>query len=139
MTVRRSIRDFNAGLAALVLRELALPYVAIAGGVAFMHQRKREAAVWFAGILLFALFLLWHAQQVAARVSADDEKIFSEGWLHLGGLRFVLLTGRMNRYLFAAPAWINTWRARSTGRATLLSIIAGAERELRDIRACSGR
>jgi hypothetical protein len=95
-----------AGLAALLLRELALPYVVVAGGVAFFHGRKREAIVWGIGVIAFFLILLWHAQQVTARLSAEDEKIFSEGWLRLGGLRFLLLTSRMNRYLFDAPQWL---------------------------------
>jgi hypothetical protein len=96
-----------AGLAALLLRELALPYVVVAGSVAFYHGRKREAMVWAAGVVAFALILFWHALQVTARLTPEDEKIFSEGWLRLGGPMFVLLTSRMNRYLFDAPAWLD--------------------------------
>lgn len=95
-----------AGLAALFLRELALPYVLVAAGVALWQRRKGEAAAWIMGLLGFAGLLLWHAQQVQGRITVEDERVFSEGWLRLGGIPFVLLTGRMNRYLFDAPRWI---------------------------------
>jgi hypothetical protein len=96
-----------SGLAALFYRELALPYCVIAAGIAVWQRRKLEAGIWLAGIALFALFLLWHAEQVTSRLTAEDELIVGENWVVFGGLRFVLLTARMNRFLFTAPPWLH--------------------------------
>ncbi len=96
----------SAGLAALMFRELALPYCFWAGAFASYHRRWREAAAWSGGILLFFLFLYWHSQQVAAQLTADDLQTPGGGiaqWLKFGGLDFVLLTTRLNSFLFAAP------------------------------------
>src|SRR5262249_52413538 len=47
------------------------------------------------------------ARQVTSRLTAEDELIVGENWLVFGGLRFVLLTARMNRFFFTAPAWLH--------------------------------
>ncbi|WP_254507132.1 hypothetical protein [Anatilimnocola floriformis] len=96
----------SAGIAALLFRELALPYCFWAAVFATYHRRWKEAAGWSAGIALFFAFLFWHSRQVAAQLTADDLNGAGGGltqWLKFGGLDFVLLCTRLNAFLFAAP------------------------------------
>lgn len=95
-----------AGIAALLFRELALPYCAVACLVAAANRRWTEAAAWAGGIALFFSFFAWHVGQVRAQLAGVDVAAgagFAQ-WLRFGGLGFVLLTTRMNSLLFAAPA-----------------------------------
>lgn len=97
-----------AGLLALFFRELVLPYCLIAGVLAGWHGRRSEAAVWLSGIVLFALYLWWHAQQVAARLTPAD-RAGSQGileWVQFGGLSFDIMATRMNAFLMNAPGWL---------------------------------
>jgi hypothetical protein len=94
------------GLAALFFRELTLPYCCWAALLALYHRRWREAASWTVGIGLFFAFLAWHSRQVAAQLGPEDMVAAQGGisqWLKFGGLNFVLLTARLNAFLFAAP------------------------------------
>lgn len=98
----------GAGLLALFFRELALPYCAIAGVLALWHRRRLEALAWFAGIALFALFLWWHGEQVAARLTPED-RIGSagiSGWIVFGGLPFDVMATRMNALVMVLPGWL---------------------------------
>ncbi len=96
----------SAGIAALLFRELALPYCFWAGIFAAYHRRWQESFAWAMGIIVFFAFLYWHSQQVAAQLTPQDLSSTSGGirqWLKFGGLDFVLLTTRMNAFLFNAP------------------------------------
>lgn len=97
-----------AGLVALFLRELTLPYCLLAAGWAWRFGRRREAIAWIVGIVLFAGFLAWHAGEVAARLTDADRAASSGilGWVQFGGLQFNLLATRMNCFLFHAPGWL---------------------------------
>ena len=76
-----------AGIALLV-RETALPMLAMMGVLASLEKRWREAVGWAAAIALFAFYLTWHAAQVAAVVTAADPA--SPGWQAMLGARFAL-------------------------------------------------
>ncbi len=95
-----------AGTLALLLRELALPYCLVAGGVALAGRRWREAAGWIAGIGAFAVLVIYHVALVHAHQPAGAAAGGAglAQWLRFGGLDFVLLTLRMNSLLFAASA-----------------------------------
>jgi len=96
----------GAGIAALLFRELALPYCLWAGLFAAYHRRWKEAAAWSGGIALFFVFLYWHSRQVAAQLTAEELSSAAGGivnWLRFGGLDFVLLCTRLNAFFFAAP------------------------------------
>ncbi|HEY2415549.1 MAG TPA: hypothetical protein VGI40_25125 [Pirellulaceae bacterium] len=99
-----------AGIAALLFRELALPYCGISFLMSAWKRRWWEAAAWAAGITLFFAFFAWHVAQVKAQLAGTE--IAAAGgaglsqWLRFGGLDFILLTTRMNSLLFAAPSWL---------------------------------
>jgi hypothetical protein len=97
-----------AGLAALALRELALPYCCVAVAISLWHRRWWQAAAWSAGIAAFFAFLAWHISQVHAQLAGAETGAGGglAQWLRFGGLDFVLLTTRMNSLLFAAPGWL---------------------------------
>jgi hypothetical protein len=97
-----------AGLLALFLRELTLPYCLLAAGWAWRFGRRRETIAWMVGIVVFAEFLAWHASEVASRLT-DADRVASTGimgWVQFGGLQFDLLAARMNCFLFHAPGWL---------------------------------
>lgn len=99
------VLSITAGTAALLFRELALPYCLIAYTLSIASRRWLEAAGWGTGLVAFGLLLGWHIGQVQgqlAGVAAGSAGISQ--WLRFGGLDFVLLTTRMNSLLFAAPA-----------------------------------
>ena len=77
-----------AGTLALLVRETALPFVLMMGGLALVERRWREAAGWAAGLALFAAYLAWHAARVAEVVLPTD--LASPGWQGLLGAGFAL-------------------------------------------------
>jgi hypothetical protein len=93
------------GLAALALRELALPYVIIALALAASEKRWREVAAWGIGLMAWGCFLAWHAWQVQRHLT-PLEFAETDGWIQLGGPAFVIRTSQMNVWLFNLPAWI---------------------------------
>jgi hypothetical protein len=102
-----------AAAAALMFRELALPYCLAAGGLALWQRRYWEAALWAKGIAVFGCLLAWHVFAVRAELAqhghASGGGAGLAQWIRCGGLDFVLLTVRMNSLLFHWPAallWI---------------------------------
>jgi hypothetical protein len=95
----------GAGLAALFLRELAIPYCVIAAAFAWKEGRRKEALLWAVGFSLYALFLAYHVVQVNKHLTAADRSPAS--WVQFGGLFFILKTCRMNVFLFSLPAWVS--------------------------------
>jgi hypothetical protein len=97
-----------AGLAALFFRELVLPYCVIAGMLAFWNRRRWESLAWFAGVAVFFAYLVWHGQQVAAKLTPED-RVGSTGvmgWVVFGGLPFDIMATRMNAFLMTLPGWL---------------------------------
>jgi hypothetical protein len=92
------------GILALFFRELALPYCVLACFLSLRRRRWQEALVWLGGLACFGVFLLWHAHEVHQRTTEAD--LQRSDWLCLGGLKFVLVTARMNDYIYAAPGWV---------------------------------
>lgn len=115
---------------ALAIRELALPYLLLMGCLALCRRNWREAAGWLGVVLLFALALTWHADEVAKVVQSSDPG--SPGWTTFGGwagfLRTYYLAGPL-RWLpaeLAAPLIIlalfgwASWKSETGLAATLL-------------------
>jgi hypothetical protein len=132
-TPRRWRASVLAGLLAAVVRELALPYLAVMALLAACERRRGEAAAW-SGTLCVALgALAWHAHQVAAVTTAAD--LVSPGWLGLGGLGFVLRATHFNTLTVAAPPAVQAlilpaallglvgWRDPATGAGRRLAVL----------------
>jgi hypothetical protein len=94
-----------AGLLALFLRELTLPYCIVALGLAWWQGRRREIAAWLIGLAAYGLYLLLHALEVASRITSVDFAQHSS-WIQFGGVPFILKTARMNALLMIAPLWV---------------------------------
>ncbi len=72
-----------AGLAAVIIRETALPYLLLMLAIACWQRKWRETLGWSGAILIFAVLLSVHAAAVAVVVRPDD--LQSQGWDGLGG------------------------------------------------------
>jgi hypothetical protein len=94
-----------AGLAALSIRELALPYVVIAFVLALRDPRRRWATAWLVGLILFCICFRLHAWMVVKHQLVGD-RAQASSWLDFGGWWFVLKTAITNFWLIAAPAWV---------------------------------
>ncbi len=123
-----------AGIAALFVRELTLPYCLIALGLALWERRWRESASWIIGLTLYALFMAWHVAQVRPHLSPTNV-MHLQGWLQWNGTAYILLTCQINFFLLQAPSWLAAvylplallgllgWRSR-TGLLMLLTASA---------------
>lgn len=95
-------RSVCFALLALLVRELALPYLVIAGALAWAEGARREALAWAAAIAAAALLFLLHAHLAGQHLFPGDPS--SQGWMRVGGWPFVLATARWNALANAAPA-----------------------------------
>lgn len=93
------------GLAAVFLRDLALPYALFSTAWALIHGRWRETAAWAAGLAGWAAFFTWHAVQ-AHQHMPPDATAHAGGWIAWGGAAFVLATVQVNAYLLLLPQWV---------------------------------
>jgi hypothetical protein len=93
-----------AGMAALFVRELALPYALVC--LALSIRRPGERWVWCAGLAAYGGYFWWHAQMVAATTGPADHAD-PTGWLAFGGLRFSLGTAGFNGAFALAPLWVS--------------------------------
>ncbi len=92
------------GFAAVLIRELAAPYL-VAMAVMALHERRRgEALAWAGALIAFALMLGLHGWLVGLNTLPTDRH--SQGWLALGGWPFVLHALQWNAVLAAGPGWL---------------------------------
>ncbi len=87
-TEKRWIGSLALGLLAVLVRELALPYLCLMGLLAWKERNHVEAAVWASAGLLFLALLAAHAAALSAL--ATDADLASPGWSSGGGWPFVL-------------------------------------------------
>lgn len=90
------------GLFAVLLRELALPFLVAMAMAAALERRPREALAWAGAILLFAIALFAHAHAVQTIAQITDR--VSPGWSRMGGWRFDLALVRGTSLLATMPA-----------------------------------
>lgn len=93
-----------AGLAAVLFRELALPYLMLMAVLAAYEKCWREAYGWSGAIVLALVAQLLHAHAVAAVVIASDPA--SQGWTGLGGWSFYLTAANNSSLLELLPMWV---------------------------------
>jgi hypothetical protein len=91
-----------AGLAAVMIRELALPFILLMGALALHNRRWSETAGWATVTLLFAVALALHAEQVALVTAPADPA--SPGWTAMGGWPFLIASIRASTVLNSLPA-----------------------------------
>lgn len=92
------------GLAACLVRELALPFVLAMAWMDLLERRWRDALYWLSATVVFVVCYAAHLHLAAELHRPGD--LVSRGWLGLGGWRFVLMTARRNAFLALAPAWV---------------------------------
>jgi hypothetical protein len=90
-----------AGLAAVLFRELALPYLLLMAVLAAYDKCWREAYGWGAAIAVALVAQVLHASAVAALVTAADPA--SQGWSGLGGWSFFLTAAHTSSLLELLP------------------------------------
>ena len=94
----------SLGLAACLIRELALPYVLAMAAMDLLERRWRDAVCWLAATVAFVACYAAHLSRAAELHMPGD--LVSSGWIGLGGWRFVLMTARRNAFLALTPAWV---------------------------------
>lgn len=94
------------GTCALLCRELAAPYVVVAAGLCWYQGRRGALALWGLGLAGYAIFLAWHAAQVANRIGPHDIA-HPQGWIQFGAAPFVISVVQMSCYLLVTPQWVS--------------------------------
>lgn len=92
------------GLAAGVLRELAIPFLALMSVLALMERRRGESAAFLAATLIALALLAFHGLKVNALANPQD--LASPGWVKFGGLPFVLKAFSLNIMSGAFGLWV---------------------------------
>lgn len=141
----RWIEAVAFGLAAVVMRETAAPYLAVMMMLAIGERRRDEAIGWMVAIGLLAVVMAAHAHAVAQVVGPLDP--VSPGWADMPGIGFVMRAVARSSALTILPSWIAApvatlaifgwvaWRDSTGSRVaatlivyvTLLAIGAGAD------------
>ena len=94
-----------SGLLALFLRELSLPFVFVMMVLAYIEGHRREALIWFMGILAFGAELLIH-WSIVSKLITENDRALQGGWIVFGGWPFVLTTAQMHPFLLMSPSWV---------------------------------
>lgn len=87
-TDKRFAASVLLALAAVLFRELCLPYLLVMGVMALLDHRRREAVAWTAAVLAFFGFYSWHAHEVATQLKGVGQA--SKGWMDLPGWPFTV-------------------------------------------------
>jgi len=93
------------GLAAVFVRELAMPYCLVAAAIAWHCGRRKELAAWALGLGAWFVFFGLHWLRVSQLIT-PDALAHEQGWVQFGGAGFVIATAQMNAYLLLLPQWI---------------------------------
>lgn len=100
---RSAPASIACGLAALAIRELALPYVLVMCAMAAWERKARQVAAWALGMAAFAVFLAVHAIMVSSRLLPNDPS--DPAWVRFGGWLFL---SACSSWLFIGltPFWL---------------------------------
>jgi hypothetical protein len=130
--INKPILGLGLGLAALFMRDLALPYCLLCICMSWRQgdcpnfcaakmglspllraaiirqspiRRNWELIGWVLGLVAWLIFFTWHWRQVSGLI-APDALAHPHGWIRFGGAGFVLATAQINAYLLLLPPWI---------------------------------
>ncbi|MBN2021416.1 MAG: hypothetical protein JW809_01360 [Pirellulales bacterium] len=92
------------GVAAAIVRDVAILYPFSAMLWALARRRYREGIGWSIGLACWAAFFGGHALVVRA-ITPPDALAHHAGWLQCGGAPFVISTAQMNAVLLGLPQW----------------------------------
>lgn len=95
-----------AAVLGLVVRELAAPYVLVCIWFAWRERRWPELLAWLLALAAYAAFFGWHYAMVQVTVLPTDPG-YSDGWLALGGLQFILRASAFNGAFALLPLWVS--------------------------------
>jgi hypothetical protein len=109
LSIALQVRGFTgpaivAGLSAVLIRELTLPFLIMMGGLSLLDRNWREAAGWAMAICVAGLAFAVHAHTLAGILLPDD--IESQGWQGLGGWPFLVRAVQATTLLELFPAWV---------------------------------
>ncbi len=94
-----------AAVAALFLRELALPYVLVCVVLSIRERDWQKFLAYAASLTLYAAYFGWHWWMVSSQLGPMD-RAYGEGWIAFGGLDFVLATVGFNGLWSLGPDWL---------------------------------
>jgi hypothetical protein len=123
-----------SGIAALLIRELALPYCVLCVMYAVKDRRKNELLTWGAGFAAYAVFYAFHLNQVLPLLRQEGVAQ-AHSWVQFGGAAFVVAVAQMNVWLLLLPQWVTaiylsaallgfaTWTSPAGQRIALTAIL----------------
>ena len=91
-----------AGVFALFLRELVLPYALVSVFFACRERRRADLVMWVAGLGLYAIYFGIHVIRVHQHINAIDRGDPTY-WVRFGGIPFILSTASMNIWIRVLP------------------------------------
>lgn len=103
-TGRRWAVSVVAGLAAALVRELAVPYLLVMLVMAVRQRRPREALAWGVAVAVWAGFYALHAIRVMGEVPVAAAT--SPGWLAVEGWPLFVEMIRSGSVLVLMPFWV---------------------------------
>jgi hypothetical protein len=93
-----------AGIGALFLRELSLPYLVVCLVIAVYRHHRAEALAWAGGLCAWAVYFFFHAHSAITHVNPNDIPL-RMNWISFAGARFLVQTVRMS-LLGVLPNWV---------------------------------
>jgi hypothetical protein len=94
------------GAAAVLIRELALPYIFIMAALAWWEGKRREALAWVCTVAVFATIWAWHVSEVL-RVMPPTGLVNS--WMVGGGWQFVMEASLSSIFFLMVPESAEPW------------------------------
>ena len=88
------------GAAAVLIRELALPYLLIMAGAAWWESKRREAIAWVATVVIFVVLWAWHVSEVLKVMPPSG---LVNAWIVAGGWGFVMEASLSSVFFLMVP------------------------------------
>ena len=92
------------GFLAVLVREIALPFMAVMALCAWRERKIKEARQWVIATAVFLAGYAIHYELVLSHTTAGDPQ--SQGWMRFGGWPFALSTVRESSLLTVLPFWV---------------------------------